>query len=128
MNHYITMFPQISAHALIIALPQISVHPLDQKIRQVPLLNKCPPPLPTPLPRDFFECSGYEENLFLLPLYYFIICYASTLTVILVHHNDCVNFIMLLSWYTWLPKGGKYNKPLPPPPSIKCPPSNKHPP
>lgn len=40
------LFPQISAHALIIALPQISVHPLDQKIRQVRLLNKCPPPSP----------------------------------------------------------------------------------
>ena len=62
------LFPQISAHALIIALPQISVHPLDQKIRQVPLLNKCSPPLPTPSPRDL-EYLGYEENLFLLPLY-----------------------------------------------------------
>ena len=60
-------FLQLSAHALIFALPQISVHPLDQKS------GKCrswiSAPLPTPSQRDFLEYSGYEENLFLLPLY-----------------------------------------------------------
>lgn len=49
--------------------------------------------------------DNYEENLFL-----FVTCYASTLTVIPIHH--CVK-IMLLSRYTWLPKGGKHNKPPP---------------
>ena len=85
------------------------------KIRQVPLLIKC---LPShSFTKRFpwiFGIWGKPVSIATL----FVTCYASTLTVIPIHH--CVKIIMLLSWHTWLPKGGKHSKPLLPPPQLSA--------
>jgi len=51
-----TVFPRISAYALVSALPRISVHPLGQNMKQVPPRISAP----SPSPISFFSRSGIQ--------------------------------------------------------------------
>ena len=60
---FVSVFPQTSANALIIALFRINTNPLDHNVKQVPPSNK-----KTPFLSHFFKLVEMQ-NLFLLPRY-----------------------------------------------------------
>ena len=53
-----TVFPRISAYALVSALPRISVHPLGQNMKQAP--SRIGALSPSPSPISFFNSSGIQ--------------------------------------------------------------------